>query len=59
MGTRVAACKFTNKNALSMNTLTVTKTCLILGKIGGVQISHHSQIVIKSDNGGRYPESDN
>ena len=29
------------------------------GKIGGIQISHHSRIVIKSDNGGRYPERDN
>ena len=33
-----------------MNTLTVSKTVLILVKVGGVQISQHSQILIKSDN---------
>ena len=35
-----------------MNTLTATKTDLILVKVGGVQISQHSRILIKSDNGG-------
>ena len=35
-----------------MNTLKATKTDLILVKVGGVQISQHSQILIKSDNGG-------
>ena len=35
-----------------MNTLTATKADLILVKVGGVQISQHSQILIKSDNGG-------
>ena len=44
-----------------MNTLTATKADLILVKVGGVQISQHSRILIKSDNGGGggYPESDN
>ena len=34
-----------------MNTLTATKADLILVKVGGVQISQHSRILIKSDNG--------
>ena len=34
-----------------MNTLTATKADLILVKVGGVQISQHSWILIKSDNG--------